>query len=204
MGQVTELIRLFGFFRLVKMKRRHDKALPIIRGYCTTVSLWAMFNTGVFDALAKAPSSARELAAALGLDERILDYVLDYLDCVRILRRGADGRYSLDRLGRELVEEPRGVFDLACGYEEVMTDLTALVKGEKRFGRDVRRRGKFIAKGSGELGRQLPFPVMTDLVRRRDFRSVLDLGCGDLEFLFTLCRSIPAVRCRGIDVSAEA
>jgi ubiquinone/menaquinone biosynthesis C-methylase UbiE len=207
MGQILELIRLFGLFRLAKMKRRHDKALPFIRGYCTTVSLWALFNTGVMDELRRAPPDGigtRELAGKLRLDGRILDILLDYLDCVRVVRRDADGRYALDALGRDLVEEPRGAFDLACGYEEVLSDLTALVKGEKTFGRDVRRRMHFIAKGSGELGLQLPFPVMADMVKRGGFRAVLDLGSGDLEFLFTLCRAKDDLRGYGIDISQEA
>jgi len=204
MGQIFDLIRLFGLVRLAKMKRRHDKALPFIRGYCTTVSLWALFNTGVCDELKRGAATAGELAAKLGLDERILGILLDYLDCVRVVRRGADGRWALDALGRDLAEEPRGAFDLACGYEEVMTDLTGLLRGEKKFGRDVRRRMRFIAKGSGELGVQLPFPVMADMVRRAGFHVVLDLGSGDLEFLFTLCRGDASLRGYGIDISEEA
>ena len=204
MGQILDLIRLFGLGRLLTLKRRHERALPFIRGYSATASLWALFNTGVMDELKLGPASAAELASRLSLDERNLGYVLDYLDCIRVLKRHGDGRYALDRLGLDLVEEPRGAFDLACGYEDVLSELTGLVRGEKQFGRDVARRGKFIAKGSGELGLQLPFPVMADMVRRAGFRRVLDLGCGDLEFLFTLCRSDERVRGYGIDVSRDA
>lgn len=205
MGQITDLIRLFGLMHLVRMKRRHDRALPIVRGYCTTVCLWALFNTDVMDEVTRRESaSPAELAGKFKLDERILTYVLDYLDCVHVLKRDGDGRYSLDRLGKALVREPRGVFDLACGYETVLSELTGLLKGEKQFGRDVTRRGRFIAKGSGELGLQLPFPVLGDMVKRGGFRVVLDLGCGDLEFLFTLCRADSDLRCYGIDISEDA
>ena len=204
MGQIVDLIRMFGLMDLVRKKRRHDKALPFLRGYCATTALWAMFNTGVMDALKRAPATPEDLAKSLKLDARVLAFVLDYLDCVRVVRRDADGRYALDRLGRDLVEEPRGAFDLACGYEPVLTDLTALVRGDKRFGREVFRREAFVARGSGELGAQLPFPVMVDIVRRAGFRSVLDLGSGDLELLFALCRALPDLRGRGIDASADA
>ncbi len=204
MGQVIDLIRLFGLMDLVRKKRRHDKALPFIRGYCATTALWAMFNTGVMDALKRAPAASADLAKSLGLDARVLEFVLDYLDCVRVVRRGPDGRYTLDSLGRSLVEEPRGAFDLACGYADVTANLTALVRGEKKFARDVFRREAFVAKGSGELGAQLPFPVMADMIRRAAFRVALDLGSGDLEFLFTLCRELPGLRAYGVDVSTEA
>ncbi|HUW58638.1 MAG TPA: methyltransferase domain-containing protein [Planctomycetota bacterium] len=205
MGQIVELIRLFGLTRLVRMKRRHDRALPIVRGYCTTVSLWALFNTGVMDALAGgAAASAADLARTAGLDARILGYVLDYLDGVRVLKCDAAGRYSLTGLGEVLVREPRGVFDLACGYEPVLNELTGLLKGEKRFGRDVTRRTAAVGRGEAELGRQLPFVVLADEVKRGGFRTVLDLRCGHLEFLFTLCRVDPDVRGFGIDASPEA
>ncbi len=206
MGQILDLIRLFGLRRLLKTKRHHDKALPILRGYCTTVSLWAMFNTGAMDELARRPdgAGAKDLAAALNLDERILEYVLEYLDCAGVLRSKGNGTYVLGRLGRILMEEPRGAFDLACGYEPVLSELTGLLTGEKKFGRDMTRRGKFIAQGSGKLGAQLPFPVLTHMVVRSGARTVLDLGCGDLEFLYFLCRANPEVRCYGIDVSIDA
>jgi len=205
MGQIVELIRRFGLLRLWRVKRRHDKALPFIRGYCATVSVWALLNTGVMDEMARGPAvSAAELAAKFGLDKRVLDTILEYLDCIRVLTRNADGRYSLDELGRTILEEPRGMFDLACGYEPVLGELTGLLRGRKKFGRDVTRRGEFVAKGSGELGRQLPFPVLADMVKRAGFRGVLDLGCGDLEFLFTLSAADSALRCYGIDVSVDA
>ncbi len=204
MGQIFDLLRMFGLADLVKKKRRHEKALPFIRGYSATASLWALFNTGVMDELRRGPASAEDLAAKLHLDARVLGHVLEYLDCIRVLRKDADGKYSLDRLGRDLVEEPRGAFDLACGYESVLAELTAMVKGEKRFGRDVRRREAFVARGSGELGVQLPFPVMADIIRRNRFKSVLDLGSGDLELLFTLCEAVPGLKGIGIDISPDA
>lgn len=203
MGQIIDLIRMFGLMHLVRMKRRHDKALPIIRGYCTTVSLWALFDTGVMDELSRGAASSSELAGKLDLEERILGYVLDYLDLVHVLKRDRESRYSLDRLGEALVREPRGVFDLACGYEPVLGELAGLLKGEKTFGRDVTRERRFLASGEGALGLQLPFPVLADMVKRGNFRGVLDLRCGHLEFLFTLCRADPDVRCYGIDPSQD-
>jgi len=204
-GQITDLIRMFGLMRLVRMKRRHDKALPIIRGYCTAASLWALFDTGVMDALTGGAASSAELAGKLDLDERILSYVLDYLDLVHVLKRNPRNRgYSLDRLGEQLTREPRGVFDLARGYEPVLAELTGLLRGEKAVGREVTREPRFIARGEGALGLTLPFPVLADVVKRGNFRRVLDLRCGHLEFLFTLCRADPEMRCYGIDPSRDA
>ncbi|GAH74240.1 unnamed protein product, partial [marine sediment metagenome] len=168
-----------------------------------TVSLWALFNTGVMDEIAGDAGSSSELAGKLDLDEHILSYLLDYLDGVHVLKRDAEGRYALDKLGEALLREPRGVFDLACGYAPVLAELTGLLKGEKVFGRDVTREREFVARGEGTLGRQLPFPVLADVVKRGAFRVVLDLRCGHLEFPFVLCRTVPHVRCHGIDASQD-
>jgi SAM-dependent methyltransferase len=101
-----------------------------------------------------------------------------------------------------LLEEPRGLFDLLYGYEPVIRQLDEMASSEKLYGRDVVRRSEAVARGSGELGRQMPFLVVRDLVHSRGFGRVLDLGCGDLDFLFLLAEK-PDILCFGIDNDAE-
>jgi SAM-dependent methyltransferase len=114
-----------------------------------------------------------------------------------------EGRCRLDAKGRRFMEEPRGLFDLLYGYEPVFCALEDLLTRRKVYKREVLRRVAAVARGSGELGRQLPFPVMKDMIQRHGFKTVLDIGCGDAEFLAVLCED-PAVRCWGFDVSQEA
>ena len=202
--QVLELIRRFGFFHLLKVKSRHDRVLPHVRGYVTVRVFWALLYAGVLDELAASgPRSIDELATKFDLKPDVLRDLCQYMDCVRVLKCVGPDRYELDGLGRVMLAEPRGVLDLLYGYEPVFVDLEDLLRGRKQYGRDVSRNGKYIAIGSGELGRQLPFPIMADLVRRHNFKNLLDLGCGDLEFLMAVCRRTGA-RGYGVDNSAEA
>jgi len=202
--QVLYLIRKFGLFNLARTKRRHDRSLPVIRGYVTCCAFWALLNEGFLDAVREKGSvSLNEYSGRRGLDYHVLKSVCEYLDVVRIVRLDGDICF-LEPLGRTFMQEPRGTFDLLFGYESVFHNLGGLLDGSRKHGEDVFRRGDFIAKGSGELGVQLPFPMMIELAREFRVRKVLDLGCGDLEFLFALCSKMPQTRCWAIDNSEEA
>lgn len=203
MGQIIDLIRLFGLRKLIQMKRRHEAALPIFRGYVATNCFWALLNLGLLDLMReRGVVNLEEFAASNSLNLDILEGLCEYLDGLRILRRERGG-YALDRQGSEFLNEPRGVFDLLYGYEPIFYELEALLRNKKLYKKDVDRRGKFIAKGSGELGRQLPFHVMQVLIKKYKARRILDIGCGDIEFLSLLCDD-PDVVCYGIDNSQEA
>jgi SAM-dependent methyltransferase len=201
--QLGGLIRLFGLRTLLRRKRRHDRALPHLRGYVLTQVLWTLTQEGFLDRVVAAgklsvPTYARER----NLAPHVLESLCVYLDALKLVDY-EEGTCVPTRGLIALLAEPRGVFDLAYGYEPIFTALPALLAGRSEVGKDVNRRGDYIARGSGELGRQLPFPVMCDLIHGLGPRRVLDLGCGDLEFLFLLCEELP-VRCVGIDKDAAA
>ncbi|MEW6355666.1 MAG: class I SAM-dependent methyltransferase [Planctomycetota bacterium] len=202
--QILGLIKLFGFRRLWQMYRRHEEALPYVRGYCTSAVLWALLKTGVLDEMKKnGPVDLEAFADTHHLNPYVLETICEYLDGIRVLKT-ANGAYELDARGRRFMEEPRGLFDLLAGYEEVLFHLLPMLRNEKIFGKDVFRRGDMVAKGSGELGRQLPFPVLQDMIRGRGYRSVMDLGCGDAEFLIILCEKDPNIQCHGFDYDEKA
>jgi cyclopropane fatty-acyl-phospholipid synthase-like methyltransferase len=98
------------------------------------------------------------------------------------------------------MDEPRGFFELTYAYEPVFGRLPDLLRGAARYPADVQRRGKYVGRGSGQLCRTLPYPVLADMLRRRGARQVLDLGCGDLSFLFFACEAVADLRAVGIDI----
>ena len=196
--QIIGLSRLFGLRTLLRRKRRHDQALPHLRGYVLTQVLWALTQEGFLDRLAVTGKlSVAAYAQERNLAGHVLESLCVYLDALKLVDY-EDGTCLPRRRLLDLLAEPRGVFDLAYGYEPIFAALPALLAGTKQVGKDVTRRGDYIAKGSGELGRQLPFPVMCDLIRGLSAKRVLDLGCGDLEFLMLLAEELP-VQCVGID-----
>lgn len=204
MKQILSLLKLFGGNRLLQMYLRHQEALPYVRGYCTSAVLWALLKTGLLDEMAeKGALDVAEFAGCNRLNRHLIESMCEYLDGIKILK-AADGKYGLDARGKRFLREPRGLFDLLAGYEQVLGNLVPMLRGEKEYGKDVFRFGDMIAKGSGELGRQLPFPVLQDMVRTHGYRTVMDLGCGDAEFLVVLCDGSPDIRCFGFDKDEAA
>lgn len=201
--QIRFMRRIVGLGRILGMRKKHALGLRYVRGYAATNCLWALMNVGLLDELTLQESvDIKEFARRKGLNEHVLESVCEYLDGIKVLEFDG-GRCSLDTKGATLMKEPRGLFDLLYGYEPVFRELENLMRSNKTYGVDVFRRGEAVAKGSGELGRQLPFLAVRELVLSNGFRRVLDLGCGDLEFLFLLCENTD-VTCFGIDNDREA
>jgi SAM-dependent methyltransferase len=94
---------------------------------------------------------------------------------------------------------------LLYGYEPLFKNLQEMLKGEKKYGRDLTRRDEFVARGSGELCEQLPYQVMGQMIEEAGFTKVLDLGCGNGQFLVHLANRLNAqYQGFGIDQSKEA
>ena len=202
MNQALEIIRLLGLPKAVRVKRRFDEALPYVRGYAVCSCLWALLDAGALDRLLAPGGAAIDALVAGGrLDRRVLESILGYLDGLSLVRVEGGRVRPMPAILR-LMDEPRGFFELTYAYEPIFAHLRDLLTGRARYGRDVQRLGKYVGRGSGQLCRTLPYPVLADMVRRYGARVVLDLGCGDLAFLLFLCEAAPSVRCLGIDVDA--
>ena len=200
MSQALEIIRLLGLPKTIRMKRRFDQALPHVRGYAVCSCLWALLETGSLDAILNSPSvSFEQLLASGRLDRHVLESVLSYLDGLSLVRYEGGQVRAMPKL-RRLMDEPRGFFELTYAYAPVFNRLQDLMQGTAKYPADVQRLGKYVGRGSGQLCRALPYPVLADMLRRHGARTVLDLGCGDLAFLFYLCDTVPETRAIGIDI----
>jgi len=205
MIELLRTIRVVGLSRLLKLYRAHRLAWgDIISGFHTTRAVQALFNVGFFAELQeKGTVDVETFARSHDLDAGILRALCDALFALRILRKRGAG-YALDSKGRVLAEVAQGWFNGVYGYEEVFHSLEALLRREKAYGREVKRRSDFVAKGSGEMEGWIHFPLAIDYIRRNGFAKVLDLGCGDAAFLVDLCESIQGVTGYGIDIAPEA
>ena len=200
MSQVLEIVRLIGLSKAVRVKRRYDRALGYVRGYATCCCLWSLLETDVLDRLLDADEVAFDALIEDGdLDRHVLESILTYLDGTSLVRMEGGRVRALPEL-RRLMAEPRGFFELTYAYEPIFHRLTDMLRGEARYPDDVGRLGKYVGRGSGQLCQTLPYPVLADMLRRHGATKVLDLGCGDLAFLFYACAALPAIRCVGIDI----
>lgn len=188
--------------RLVQARRVGGDAL--LRGFCTTPVVIALFEAGFFDALlAQGSMDAESFASERGLEPGVLLPMCDYLYAQKLLERNGN-RYRLSRQGRLLAGECRGGFEITGAYASVFNNLSALLSGQMRYGVDVQKNIPMTARGSGESGKLFMFPMTIDIIRRRGFKRVLDIGCGDATFLTELCKANADVTGYGVDLSAEA
>jgi len=202
MSQALEIIRLLGLPKAIRVKKRFDQALPHVRGYAVCSCLWALLETGALDRILGAESvPVDRLVEEQRLDPHVLESVLSYLDGLSLVRVEGGAVRAMPKL-RRLMDEPRGFFELTYAYEPIFAHLRELMRGEASYPADVQRVGKYVGRGSGQLCRTLPYPVLADMLRRHGARLVLDLGCGDLAFLFYLCETRTGARALGIDVDA--
>ena len=205
MIELLKTIKVVGFRRIFRLYRAHQLGwVGIISGFYTTRTIQALLNVGFFDEMAaKGGVDLYEFAQQRNLDADILRSLCDTLFSLKILMRN-HSIYSLDTKGQILVDTARGWFDGCYGYEEVFHLLEDMLRKEKVYGENLFRRPGFVAKGSGEAENLLYFPLAIDIISRRGFRKVLDLGCGDGTFLRRLCSQTKDVIGYGIDIAAEA
>ena len=205
MFELLNTIRVIGLKKTIDLARAYRQGwMGILTGFYTTRTMQALFNVGFFDQMeARGGVDLETFAAEEGLSPEILQALCESLYALQILNREKNV-YSLGPKGRVLTDVARGWFIGTYGYESVFHNLEALLRQGKEYGKQVNRLPEPIARGSAEMEALLYFPLAVDIVAKKGYGRVLDLGCGEGTFLRQLCRGLPEVRGTGIDLSPEA
>lgn len=203
MAGLLKALRVLGPSHLWKLRKAQILGTPIERGFFATRVVQSLFNVGFFDRLSVEGSvDISAFAQQYKLDLRILRHLCDYLYALQFLDREEE-RYFLGKYGKTLTGVLRGTFDIIYAYEDLFHNLEALLRKEKVYGREVKRREEFVGKGSGQSAKLLPFPMAVDLLKKNGLFKVLDLGSGDGEFLISLCKDDGRFGGYGVDLSQE-
>lgn len=173
----------------------------LYNGYVGAHVFWALHELGVLDRWGQGVTRIDELAPGTDPDRlAALLAALDRLGFVEV----AGGAARLTATGADLHSQ-QGFFTWCVGgHGELWRRLAGLTTGELRFGSDVRRDGARVALGCAEADRSLMLPVQDDVLSGVDFRSVVDIGCGDGSRLLRLCEQRPDRTGVGIDLSPDA
>lgn len=128
--------------------------------------------------------------------------LVSYLYSVQLLDQ-KEGKYVLSRKGERFLKYTKGLFIVYHdAYNPVFYKLVELMRGRVKYGNGVLRESSALARGSGEFSKVLIIPVVRDLIQKFDFRKVMDIGCGDCEFLITLAKE--GVAGVGVDIAPGA
>lgn len=202
-AELYNLAKIIGIKKLSKMQYAHKSMLRYARNYMVLHCIMALDNIGFIEAMSnKTMIDVREYALAKHLDKAYLKAVCDYLYSVGVFNR-QDGCYYLSKKGQEDIDYSKSTFYFIYAYAPLFENLSSLLSGEKRYGKDVFRREKFVSEATAEVEKWIPLPVIKDLIKRYGFKNVLDLGCGSARFLIELCSGSNITGC-GIDISKES
>jgi len=183
---LIRLIRLLGPRRLLALRRNYRLTLPALRGYVITTVFWSLLEEGFMDRLKDGGRlSPGAYAGERGLDRGVLQSLCVYLEGAGLLALEGD-ECLLTPPGLAMLAEPRGIYELVRGYRPLFDGLGDLLAGKIKYGVDIAKEGEWVARGTGRLGSQLPFPIIAEVVRRRGYGRILDLKCNDGALLVML------------------
>lgn len=181
-------------------------------GMALSGALIAAVRTGLTARLAQQPSTAAELAAALGLDLTPTRLLLACLGSAgHVTCRG--GRYRLSRSARRWLAPDSGLsvarfidgtgdyWDWWAGLEDVTRHGRPV--GHHRLPPEDPYWRRYIG-GQYELARLSAAEVARKLPLGRDPRSVLDIGGGHGWYSAQLCRRYPALTATVLDLPGSA
>ena len=201
--QVYRLLANYGPRHILKMNYVHNNILKYGRGYMLSNCMGALFDVGFFTELEeKGEVHLNEFSDRHQLSPYYLRAICDYLFILGLLNRQGQV-YFFSGKGTRMIKEARGVFSLLYAYSPVFENLVLLLRQQREYGRDVCRRGKYVAKGSAEMAAYLPFPEARKIIKKHNIRKILDLGCGSADFLISLCSQNNLVG-MGIDIDQDA
>ncbi len=162
-------------------------------------TLGALDSLGVIPLL-DGSASAADIAASTDLDPSVLRALLRYLESEGLVEEAGGWRLlEPERLQGELAF----LRWLTGGYGPLLDDLTALARGDKRFGEDIQRDDAEMAASSAEIGRRFTDGALLGLLSSPDVRRIADVGCGGGERLVALCQQLPQLSAVGIDLSPD-
>lgn len=177
-------------------------------GYVRLHLIFALEETQVFDALRRdrgEGQTAAALAAACGLEPRVLEGALDYLAFSDVVLAKVGGRYALTEQGRAWLgaDATLNLTYMMAAYAPQLERLVPALRREQRYGADFARRGELLALASAR-GARGTYPWIVAELRALGVTLVADLGCGAGELLVEFCALDPALRGLGVDVDPGA
>lgn len=207
MSGILDIVKSVGLKNLISQGRSRRTVWEALIGphvvlRCAQTAL----HVGLLDAMKSGAVDVLEFAERQDLDGRLLVGICELLTARGVLKQEGRSTFKLGKLGRRIAEADmaRGWCELAYGYERVLYHMEDLVTKKTYYGNGVSRNGLHVAIGSGLTSQAFFFPIVIEIIRRRGYKHVVDLGCGDGTFLRVLASKIPGIRGSGIDLSPDA
>ncbi|MFD0689973.1 methyltransferase domain-containing protein [Actinomadura fibrosa] len=178
-------------------------ALEPFKGFVLSSIIFSMHRHGLDEDFRRGTTLADLVASRGGLDRARVAALVDYLVAAQVVARDSGGRLTLTALG-ERYGEARPWYEMMIGGY----GITFLGLGDHlgEGSPPVPRVGRFVGSGSCGISMHDSIPLVRKLLAGggRDYRLLVDLGCGSGVYLTELCRDYPEMRAVGIEPDAAA
>lgn len=201
-SQLLAIIKRFGIQQLLNIKFMASTVTRYSRGYAVSRIAGSLIDLGFIDIMEqKGFVNLHDICTEKNWEFLPLRVTCDYFVVMGIFSK--DGlTYGLTNYGKRLFDNSKGAFSLLYAYMPIFENLPEMIRKEKKYGYEIKRKSEFVGKGSAELAKLLPFPYAKDILKRRNLHRILDLGCGSGDFLIDAC-SENGFSGFGIDLSPE-
>jgi SAM-dependent methyltransferase len=170
------------------------------------LALLSAWQVGMID---KLKTSTRLPVAALtqGLDPHTAGHLVRYLSIRGLIETDAD--YEVAAL---TIRGKRMVSDISLAqlgfyieaYGPVLTRMTDMMTGRATYGQDIDRDGAALGAHCATLFRTFHSPIILEILRNWNVRSMVDLGCGGGMLLIDACHHQSGLTGHGLDISGGA
>lgn len=174
--------------------------LEPFRGFVLSTAIHAMHKSGLHDELAEG-ASLDQLADS-GRDRDRLRALLDYLCAAGLVARTGD-RFVTTDLAHTYREAGAWYEMMIGGYGMTFVSLADHLAADTPIAPRV---GRYVGSGSCGISLHDSIPLLRRLLAgaNRDYRLLVDLGCGSGVYLTELCAERPELRAVGIEPDREA
>ena len=179
-------------------KRTRGALISLLRGSFTCPTIAALAEMGLVDRMLERSFDTRDFPSIT--NKHVLSSLFRYLHSLNLLRAQPDARYELTLEGRIALKR-NGAFLLLFSYRAYFENLVGLLSGTAGEVAVDRRHNVL---GSGALHSKKFFPAVWEMFEGETPAVLIDIGCGDGQFLTNACAKWPGVAVAAVDLSPVA
>jgi 2-ketoarginine methyltransferase len=179
-------------------KKARGSVISLLRGFFSSPTIAALAELGMIERMLAGPFHVEDFPIAA--DKRVLSSVFLYLHSLNLLKEMPEGSYELTGEGRTALKRS-GAFLLLFSYRRYFENLADILTGDSKA-ITVDRRHNVL--GSGSLHSKKFFPAVWQMFNAAHPSALIDVGCGDGQFLTDACSEWPDVSIAAVDLSPIA
>ena len=180
------------------MKTPREEIISLLRGYFSCPVIATLAELNCIRQMIDGPFRLTDFDSIPCADA--LEVVINYLRSLGLIEATASEQFQLTQLGQTVFKRA-GAFSIIHSYRQHIEGMREyLLKGE--INASVNRKENVI--GSAQLHRIKFFPQALRMIEGHDTDCLVDLGCGNGEFLRYVQPKNVNCRAVGVDIAVEA